>query len=78
MAKKKPELIMTVPVGGIFDKHNVEIWNDICSAQLVGPNRVDIIRDTGWKCTVESSDAAGINKVYAVAVAIIAGRKYGA
>lgn len=29
MAKKKPELIMTIPVGGPFDKMNVEIWNDI-------------------------------------------------
>jgi hypothetical protein len=78
MAKKKPELIMTIPVGGPFDKMEVEIWNDIQSVRTLGPNRVEFTRDNGWKSEVASGDAAGINKVYAVAVAVIAGRNYGA
>ncbi len=78
MAKKNPELIMTIPVGGPFDKIEVEIWNDIHSVRTIGPNKVEFIRDNGWKSEVVSSDAGGINKVYSVAVAIIAGRNYGA
>lgn len=78
MAKKKPELIMTIPVGGPFDKMNVEIWNDIQSVRSLGPNKVEFTRDNGWKSEIVSGDAAGINKVYAVAVAVIAGRNYGA
>lgn len=78
MAKKNPELIMTIPVGGPFDKINVDIWNDIKSVRPLGPNKVEFIRDNGWKSEVVSSDAAGINKVFAVALAVIAGRNYGA
>lgn len=78
MAKKKPELIMTIPVGGPFDRIDVAIWNDIHSVRTLGPNKVEFTRDNGWKSEVVSSDAAGIDKVYSVAVAIIAGRNYGA
>jgi hypothetical protein len=78
MAKKNPELIMTIPVGGPFDKINVDIWNDIKSVRPLGPNKVEFTRDNGWKSEVVSSDAAGINKVFAVALAVIAGRNYGA
>lgn len=78
MAKKKPELTMTIPLGGPFNRIEVEIWNDIHSVRCIGLNKVEIIRDNGQMSTVTSSDAAGINKVYAVAVAIIAGRNYGA
>ena len=78
MAKKKPELILTIPVGGPLDRIEVEIWNDIHSVKTLGPNKVEIIRDNGWKSEVASYDAAGINKVYAAAIAIIAGRNYGA
>lgn len=78
MAKKKPELIMTIPVGGPFNKMEVEIWNDIKSVRPFGPNKVEFTRDNGWKSEVVSSDTAGINKVFAVALAVIAGRNYGA
>lgn len=78
MAKKNPELIMTIPVGGPFNKTEVAIWNDIRSVRTLSPNKVEFTRDNGWKSEVVSSDAAGINKVYSVAVAIIAGRNYGA
>lgn len=79
MAKKKPKMIMTIPVGGPLDKIDVEIWNDIHSVRCIGLNKVELIRDNNsWVTTITSSDAAGINKVYAVAVAIIAGRNYGA
>jgi hypothetical protein len=49
MAKKNPELIMTIPVGGPFDKINVDIWNDIKSVRPLGPNKVEFTRDNGWK-----------------------------
>lgn len=78
MAKKKPEIIMTIPVGGPLDRIEVEIWNDTRSVRTIGPNKVEVTRDNGWKSEVASNDAAGINKVYAVAVAVIAGRNYGA
>ncbi len=78
MAKKKPEMVMTIPVGGPLDRVEVEIWNDIHSVKTLGPNKVEFIRDNGSKTEVASYDASGINKVYGVAVAIIAGRNYGA
>lgn len=77
MAKRKPELILKVHIGGFFNDVEVEIWNDIRNASLSG-NKVEVIRDNGEKTVVKSSDTDGIYKVYAVACAVIAGRNYGA
>lgn len=78
MAKKNPKLIMTIPLGGPFNRIDVEIWNDICSVRKLSPNNVEFTRDNGWKSELVSSDVAGIDKIYSVAIAVISGRNYGA
>ena len=80
MAKtnKNPKLIMTIPLGGFFNRIEVDIWNDICRVRKLDLNRVEFTRDNGLKSEIVSSDAAGIDKIYSVALAVISGRNYGA
>lgn len=74
---KKPEIVVSVPIGNYFNRQEVEIWNDIRSIESNGPNHIFIKRDNGETINLTYSDRERISMIKALALAVIAGRNYG-